>query len=161
MRSKELYLRWCELAAFSTMYRSHLGTLPTQNWQFDSDQETLKHFFKMAVVFQSWGFYREQLMEEAAQHGWPVVRHMMLVYPNNSRVYREELNRQFMVGDSLLVAPVVTRGHEEVEVFLPLNTSWALLWGESTVVYQGSLDACMHSLAGQTPEGLGTATGIH
>lgn len=120
------------------MYRSHLGTLPTQNWQFDSDKETLHHFFKMAVVFQSWGFYRTQLMQEAAQHGWPIVRHMMLAYPNNSKVYEEELTQQFMVGDSLLVAPVVTSGKVEVDVFLPMDTHWMLLWGESTLVYEGT-----------------------
>lgn len=119
------------------MYRSHLGTLPTHNWQFDSDQETLQHFFKMAVVFKSWAFYRRQLMVEASNKGWPVVRHMMLVYPDNNKVYEEELSQQFMVGESLLVAPVLKEGKERVSVFLPMNTSWALLWGESTVVYEG------------------------
>jgi alpha-glucosidase len=65
IRTKELLMRWCELAAFTTMYRSHLGTLPSQNWQVYSDTETLRHFFAMAAVFQAWGFYREELMREA------------------------------------------------------------------------------------------------
>lgn len=88
VRTKELFLRWCELAAFTMMYRSHLGTLPDEDWQFNSDKETMLHFFNMTVVFQSWGFYRSALMEEAHKLGWPVARHMMLVFPNNSKVSR-------------------------------------------------------------------------
>ena len=130
VRSKELFLRWCEVAAFSCMYRSHLGTLPTNNWQFDSDEETLTHFFKMAVVFQSWDFYRQDLMKEASELGWPVIRHMLMVYPNNSKVYEEELNQQFMVGNELLVAPVLKAGQDKVHVFLPNNTHWESCLGK-------------------------------
>ena len=97
----------------------------------------MKHFFKMAVVFQSWGFYREQLMVEAAERGWPLVRHMMLVFPGNPRVYAEELNQQFMVGTSLLVAPVLSKGRSQVSVFLPANTTWRLLWEDKAVIYIG------------------------
>lgn len=103
------------------------------NWQFDSDTETIQHFFKMAVVFQSWGFYRQQLMKEASEFGWPVIRHMMLVFTNNSNVYKEELTQQFMVGREFLVAPVLKEGEQEVAVFLPQNTFWIQLWGNGTV----------------------------
>ena len=119
------------------MYRSHLGTLPTNNWQFDSDEETLTHFFKMAVVFQSWDFYRQDLMKEASELGWPVIRHMLMVYPNNSKVYEEELNQQFMVGNELLVAPVLKAGQDKVHVFLPNNTHWRAVWGKEDTLYTG------------------------
>ncbi len=129
-------MRWCELAAFSSMYRSHLGTLPSENWQFDSDNETLRHFFKMAVVFQSWDFYRQELAKEASELGWPVARHMMLVFPDNKHMYREKLNQQFMLGAELLVAPVLRAGVKEVKVFLPAGTRWVSVWGDGSV-YQG------------------------
>ena len=117
------------------MYRSHLGTLPTKNWQITNDTETLIHFFNMSIVFQSWDFYRRQLMGEAEEYGWPVARHMMLVYPNNSQVYTEDLRYQFMVGTELLVAPVHSRIEsffDEIPVFLPNNTSWVHLWSGAT-----------------------------
>ena len=84
-------MRWVELAAFTPFFRTHPGSLPSVNWQFDSDQETLQHFFKMVKVFKAWGFYRDQLMVEVEEYGWPVVRHLMLVYPDNPKVYKEDL----------------------------------------------------------------------
>ena len=101
----------------------------------------------MSVVFQSWDFYRQQLMEEAEQFGWPLARHMMLVFPNNSMVYQEDLRYQFMVGTELLVAPVHTRivllG--EVAVFLPQNTSWVHVWSGKT--YTGMCRVARGSLS--------------
>jgi alpha-glucosidase (family GH31 glycosyl hydrolase) len=130
IRSKSLLMRWCELAAFATMYRSHLGTLPTKNWQIYDDTETLAHFFNMSLVFRSWDFYRRELMKEAETYGWPVARHMILVYPNNSGVYSEDLRYQFMLGTQLLVAPVHERFDilEERRVFLPEGITWVHIW---------------------------------
>jgi len=136
VRSKELYLRWCELAAFTAMYRSHLGTLPDENWQFNSDNETFYHFFNMTVVFQSWNFYRRVLMDEAYKMGWPLARHMLLVFPNNSVAYtNEHIRFQFMLGTELLVAPVFKEGTTSVKVFLPANTTWVHVW--TNKVYKG------------------------
>ena len=136
VRTKELFLRWSELAAFTVMFRSHLGTLPDENWQFNSDTETFFHFFNMTVVFQSWGFYRDTLMGEASKLGWPVARHMMLVFPDNPQVYTEDLRFQFMLGTELLVAPVYAKGAATVQVFLPLNTTWVHTW--TGQVYPGT-----------------------
>lgn len=124
------------------MYRSHLGTLPTENWQFNSDNDTLQHFFRMAIVFESWGFYRTQLMEEASQKGWPVARHMILVFPDNAKVFQlsEELKYQFMIGTELLVAPVLQAFYPTglvpfARVFLPAKTTWIHVW--TGTEYQG------------------------
>lgn len=136
IRSKELFLRWCELAAFTIMYRSHLGTLPTENWQFDSDAETMSHFFNMSIVFQSWDFYRNDLINEAATLGWPVARHMFMVYPDNDAMYSDSLEFQFMIGSELLIAPVYQPGKTSVVVTLPEGIVWVHLWTGNT--YQGN-----------------------
>jgi len=118
------------------MYRSHLGTLPDENWQFNSDNETFYHFFNMTVVFQSWNFYRRVLMDEAYKMGWPLARHMLLVFPNNSVAYtNEHIRFQFMLGTELLVAPVFKEGTTSVKVFLPANTTWVHVW--TNKVYKG------------------------
>ena len=128
VRSKELFMRWCELAAFSVMYRSHLGTLPAENWQFDSDIETTSHFFNMSIVFQSWDFYRNDLMNEASAKGWPIARPMFLVYPDNTAMYSNSLWFQFMIGTELLIAPVYQKGKTSVQVILPKGVMWVHLW---------------------------------
>jgi sulfoquinovosidase len=37
-------MRWTELAAFTTVFRTHEGNRPKVNHQIYSDEETLRHF---------------------------------------------------------------------------------------------------------------------
>ena len=80
-------------------------------------------------------------MKEAQAYGWPVARHMILGYPNNSGVYSEDLRYQFMLGTQLLVAPVYEKFDilEERRVFLPEGTTWVHIWTQK--VYRGNLTA--------------------
>lgn len=110
------------------MYRSHLGTLPTENWQFYSDDETMIHYFKMARLYKLLSTYRTSLMVEAEQKGIPLVRPMFMEYPDESVMYSVDLSHQFMFGSELLVAPVYKLHQSSVHVFLPSNTSWVHLW---------------------------------
>ena len=121
-------MRWCELAAFTSMYRSHLGSLPTENWQFYSDNETMIHYFKMARLYKCFSTYRASLMLEAEQKGIPLVRPMFMEYPDDNKMYRIDLSHQFMFGSELLVAPVYKPNQSTVQVFLPTNSSWIHLW---------------------------------
>ena len=40
-RSEELFMRWCEMNAFSPVLRGHEGLNPDLNAQFDSSEEVL------------------------------------------------------------------------------------------------------------------------
>lgn len=124
-RSKELFLRWTELAAFTTVFRTHEGNRPEVNHQFYSDEETLEHFSRFAKVYAAWEPYRRELVREAAETGLSVVRHPFMHYPEDPEILR--LDRQFMVGREFMVAPVLDRGSEEVEVYLPAG-EWVHLW---------------------------------
>jgi alpha-glucosidase (family GH31 glycosyl hydrolase) len=48
-----------------------------------------------------------RLVNDAAKSGEPVIRHMEYVFPNNGY---SNINDQFMLGDELLVAPMVGKG---------------------------------------------------
>ena len=81
-------------------------------------------------------------MEEAAEKGWPVARHMMLVFPHNYKMFElsEELKYQFMLGTELLVAPVLQPFNPTglvpfARVFLPADTEWVHVW--TNKVYHG------------------------
>ncbi len=125
-RSKELLMRWMELSAFTTIYRSHEGNQPEQNVQLYQDEETLIHFARFAKVYAAWGFYRKQLVQEAAETGLPVVRHPFIHYPEDSSLYTLT-NEQFMVGSELMVAPVTDPETREVSATLPAG-KWVHLW---------------------------------
>jgi alpha-glucosidase (family GH31 glycosyl hydrolase) len=124
-RSKELLMRWTELAAFTVVFRTHEGNRPEVNHQIYSDAETLRHFARLAEVYAAWKPYRTKLVEEAAGTGLPVVRHPFIHYPHDPEVFG--LEYQFMVGPDLMVAPVLDPGEEEVEVYLPAGR-WVHLW---------------------------------
>jgi alpha-glucosidase len=133
-RSKELLLRWIELAAFTTVFRTHEGNRPKVNHQIYSDEETLRHFSRFAKIYASWKPYRIELVKEASETGLPVVRHPFVHYPDDPEVYG--LDYQFMVGRNLMVAPILDPGKEKVEVYLPAGR-WVHLWSGRKY---GSLD---------------------
>jgi alpha-glucosidase len=124
-RSKELLMRWTELAAFTTVFRTHEGNRPEVNHQIYSDEETLRHFSRFAKVYAAWKPYRMELVKEASETGLPVVRHPFVHYPEDPEVLG--LGYQFMVGPNLMVAPVLDPGEEMVEVYLPKGR-WVHLW---------------------------------
>jgi alpha-glucosidase (family GH31 glycosyl hydrolase) len=124
-RSKELLLRWIELGAFTTVFRTHEGNIPEVNDQIYSDMETLTHFTRFAKVYAAWKPYRIELVQEAYETGLPVVRHPFIHYPNDPEVLG--LEYQFMVGPELMVAPVLDPGSDSVEIYLPAG-KWVHLW---------------------------------
>lgn len=129
-RSEELLLRWMELNAFTTIFRSHEGNQPDNNVQIYSNENTLAHFARMAKVYKAWEFYRQRLVQEAADTGLPVVRHPFIHYPQDAAVW--DLQYQFMVGSEFMVAPVLDEGAAEVEIYLPAG-EWVNVWTGETV----------------------------
>lgn len=129
-RSEELLLRWMELNAFTTIFRTHEGNLPDENVQFYSNETTLAHFAKFAKVYQAWGFYRRELVAEASETGLPVARHLFIHYPQDEAVYGISY-QQFLVGTELLVAPVLDSETATVDVYLPAG-EWVHVWTGET-----------------------------
>jgi alpha-glucosidase len=125
-RSKELLMRWMELNAFTSIYRTHEGNLPDANVQFYTDNDTLQQFSRFAKVYAAWEPYRRQLVQEAAASGLPVVRHPFIHYPSDPETYRIQ-NQQFMVGSEFMVVPVLDEGQLKVRAYLPAG-EWVHVW---------------------------------
>jgi len=115
--SKELFWRWTELGAFSPVMRTHDGLRKTENWRFDSDAETLKHFKFMADVHTLLLPYFKDLAQEAVKKGLPIIRHTVLIDPDWSKSFNA--HKQWMIGDDILFAPIVTENANTVEVYFP------------------------------------------
>ncbi len=116
-RSAELFQRWTEMNAFTAVLRTHEGNQPENNHQVYSDAATLQHFSRFARIYTELAPYRRQLMEEAARTGMPLVRSMFLQFPWDAEA--RELDRQFLLGDQLLIAPVLDPGKDKVKVYIP------------------------------------------
>ncbi len=124
-RSKELLMRWMEVTAFTAMFRSHEGVRPEDNVQFYHDEETYAHFTRFAKVYKALDSYRKTLMDEAATKGYPLIRHLMLHYPDDPAVY--EVGDQWLFGSEILVAPVMDPETTQADVFLPKGR-WVHIW---------------------------------
>lgn len=123
--TKELFMRWVELGAFTPIMRTHEGANKDDNWSWEKDQETTDHFRRFALVHDALAPDFMALADEASASSAPILRHVMLVFPNDPQSLA--VDDQFMIGEQLLVAPVVEQGATSREVYLPPGT-WFHVW---------------------------------
>jgi alpha-glucosidase len=113
----ELYVRWFQLAAYLPFFRVHCAAaLPFREpWAFGP---TVLSQIKPAL-FERYELlpYWYTLAFEAGATGAPYVRPMLWADPYNATL--RWVDDQFMLGDSLLVAPILEKGARERTVFLP------------------------------------------
>ena len=122
---KELFFRWTELGALLPVMRIHESSGCAKNWLFDTDRETLELWKKYASLHTALFPYIYTLVQQAAEHGWPVARHLMLHYPDDPGSLAEEY--EFLLGDRVLVAPVIVNRAREREVYFPPG-EWVSYW---------------------------------
>ncbi|NLH38360.1 MAG: alpha-glucosidase [Thermotogaceae bacterium] len=127
-RTKELFMRWAEQAAFTPIMRTHEGNWPDENWQFDSDEETLLHFAMMSNIHAKLKPYIKSLVESYCKNYEPIIMPLNLIYKMDNIVDNiEECKYEYLFGKDLLVAPVLEPNTEEWEVVLPPD-AWIHMW---------------------------------
>lgn len=125
---KELFFRWTELGAYSPVMRTHHGYQAKKNWSWESDDETIEHFARYARIHIAMTPFWEGLARIAADTGVPIWRGLALRYPQEPAVW--PIKDQVMIGDAMMIAPVVTRGARSRSVYLP-GDDW-YLWDEAS-----------------------------
>jgi len=125
MRTAELIMRWCELAAFAPVMRTHEGNRPDDNLQIDSTDELLACFAGWSRVHSALAPYVRHLCDEAVATGLPAQRPLFLHHPDDGEC--AAIQDQYLYGADLLVAPVVVEGAAERRVYLPKG-NWVHLW---------------------------------
>ncbi len=123
--TKELWMRWTELGAFTPVMRTHEGADKLANWSWEKDAETTAHFRRMTLVHCALAPKFSALAAAAAKTGAPLLRAMLLVFPNDPKTW--PLSDQYMIGDDLLVAPVLHEGAITRTLYLPSGT-WVDVW---------------------------------
>jgi alpha-glucosidase len=140
VRTVELMQRWCELSAFSPVFRSHEGNRPDDNLQYDSNAELLDCFARWSRVHAALAPYVRHLCDEAVAQGWPAQRPLFLHHPEDQAVYA--VQDQYLYGADLLVAPVIEHGATTRDVILPGQSPWRSVWtGEYLAAGTHSIDA--------------------
>lgn len=128
-RSKELFQRWSEMAAFTPIMRTHEGNRPDDNHQFDTDSSTLEHFARMTKIYAHLKPYIKTAVAENAQVGLPVQRPLFMHYEDDAEAY--DIKFQYLFGRDLLVAPVYNQGETVKKVYLP-EDEWVHVWTGET-----------------------------
>jgi alpha-glucosidase (family GH31 glycosyl hydrolase) len=129
---KELFIRWSQLATFVPLFRVHNSPITELKTPWSFDEETLTTFKEVLALRKQALPYLNSLWQTAAATGMPLWRPMWLAFPDDSR-FRDEAG-QFMLGDRVLVAPVLHRGARKKSVVLPQGC-WQ--YRVTQAIYQG------------------------
>jgi alpha-glucosidase (family GH31 glycosyl hydrolase) len=123
--SKELWIRWLELGALSPIMRDHKWNQP--KWAVDLwfDSETIDLFRRYAGLHISLFPYFYTYAQEATRTGLPIIRHLMLEYPDDPMAWDAE--NEYLLGERILVAPVITQGATTRSLYLPKG-AWMDYW---------------------------------
>ncbi len=115
--TSELMIRWIQVGVFSPLCRNHSGKgqIYQEPWQFD--EATLNIYRKYVELRYKLLPYIYDCFYDMSVTGLPVFKPLVLNYEQDSNVW--EMNDEFMVGERILVAPVVTQGVKSRMVYLP------------------------------------------
>lgn len=141
----ELLIRWMELGCFSPLCRNHSSKVGIyqEPWQFD--EETCRIYKKFVELRYRLLPYIYDCFCNMEKTGIPVMRPVVLEYEDDQNTW--ELNDEFMLGDRILVSPVITQGSRNKMVYLPKG-EWIdyetgeVLTGPLYYIKNAPLDSC-------------------
>jgi len=120
----DIYKRWCAFGLLSSHSRLHGSSSYRVPWLFDEEAcEVLAKFVRLKCALMPY-LYAQAVRSH--EEGRPMLRPMILDFADRSC---ETLDKQYMLGDSLLVAPIFKESGE-VEYYLPKGKWVQLLSGE-------------------------------
>ena len=102
----EMYVRWIQSGLVQPILRLHSDHAPRLPWEYDGRAKEIAALFLR--LRESYVPYLYTLAREAYDTGLPLARPMYLSWPRSGDAYR--FDRQYMLGDQLLVAPVAAPG---------------------------------------------------
>ncbi len=129
----ELLTRWTALGTFLPIDRNHAakGTRDREPWVDGPEHEAIRKKFieeryrLLPYIYTS--------MEETTRTGVPLMRLMVLDYPDDERMTTREAEGQYMFGNSLLVAPKIKEFVDGYDMLVPEGT-WFDYWTGQRVV---------------------------
>lgn len=122
----ELLARWTQAGAFFPFFRNHtaIGTRRQEPWAFGPEvEEICRRYISLRYRLLP---YLYHLFHEAARHGTPIMRPLFWEFADDPHGYA--VDDQFLLGASLLVAPVLKPGARQRAVYLPAGADWYDYW---------------------------------
>lgn len=126
----ELLTRWTQVGAFMPYFRNHcaIGFRRQEPWAFgEMHERIIKKYIEMRY---EWLPHLYTLFAEAHETGAPVMRPLVFEYPNDENTYH--LSDEFLVGDNVLIAPIMTPKTMHRVVYLPKG-KWVNYWTDEVL----------------------------
>ncbi len=125
VREAAVYKRWVAFGLLSSHSRLHGSASYRVPWAYDEEAvDVLAKFTRLKCRLMPY-LYRAAI--QAHEHGAPMLRAMMLEFPDDPAC--GTLDRQYMLGDSLLVAPVFSQDNM-VDYYVPAGRWTNILDGK-------------------------------
>ena len=125
--SSELFVRWFQLASFLPFFRTHcIFYLPNREpWEFGDEvlkilRRSLKQRYRLLPHWYT-------LAWQTSQTGQPLVRPLFWSDPHDQHLW--EIDDVFLVGETLLIAPILEEATLQRSLYLPKGT-WYNYGGE-------------------------------
>lgn len=121
----DIYKRWVQFGLLSSHSRLHGSTSYRVPWLFDEEAvDVVRKFTKLKCSIMP---YLYNSAVESTVRGLPMMRAMVLEYPQDPTCFT--LDTQYMLGDSILVAPIFNK-EGDVQYYLPEGKWTNYLTGE-------------------------------
>ena len=119
--SEELFIRWIEMGPFIPIFRNHsnMYTRRQEPWAFGPRAEKIAK--KSIELRYELIPYIYDLYYISHKEGLPIFRPMIMEYEKDMNLLN--MREQFMLGENMIVAPVLYEGERSKTVYLPKG-SW-------------------------------------
>ena len=119
--SEELFIRWMEMGPFIPIFRNHsnMYTRRQEPWAFGPRAEKIAN--KSIELRYELLPYIYDLYYISHKEGLPIFRPMIMEYEKDMNLLN--MREQFMLGENMIVAPVLYEGERSKTVYLPKG-SW-------------------------------------
>ncbi len=121
---KELYIRWLQLNTFLPAMQFSITP-----WQYD--EETVKIAKKFTGIHVNYAtIFLISLARNAMDTGDPIIRPLWWIDPTDEKTY--DIESEFLVGEYILVAPILDKGARSRDIYLPAG-EWKEMLREEKV----------------------------
>ncbi len=121
----ELLVRWTQAASLMPFFRNHsgFGSARQEPWGFGEPYDAaVKSAIELRYQLMP---YLYAIVAQCREYGWPIVRPLFAEEIDNAPL--RDIDDAYMLGNALLVAPVVEPGAENRIVYLPKGR-WFNYW---------------------------------
>merc|ERR1712000_699023 len=149
--TEELCARWIEVGAFYPFSRDHntLGAAPQELYLWESAADASRTYLSMRYQLLPF-FYT--LLHDAHSTGALMTRALWANFPSDNNA--ADIDRQFMLGDAIMISPVLDEGSTEVDAYFPAGLWYDL--STRSLAYDTTAAGAFHSI--YTPL---TSTNVH